>query len=406
LLLVIFADALNSLLGKPCYIVRQQVEIADVWGELRMSGEKREPIYVLDIVRFAAALIVMIYHFGFKAFATPGNILLARSELAPSIPQWWAVSWWGWIGVQIFFVISGLVIAYSVEGSTPWVFAKKRALRLLPTVWICALLALPVALVLFGTAAVPALLQFAKTITFIPFPPWLIGQFWTLPIEVCFYAVVWLLIAARRHHLETLAWYLALSSAAYFVAVDLLGIHDPNGRISALLLLQHGGYFALGIMLAQADRSGYRPRHLVLALLSVVLAAVQIRDAATGEHLAGGLERDWAVPFAIWIAFIGVIAAGFRWKHAAGARLRKHQGTLRTMGLLTFPLYLIHIHTGGPILIGLRRIGAPDWSAVLAAIVAAMVAAFVVVRWIEPPLHAKLAMLVALKKASPVRVTI
>lgn len=54
-----------------------------------MSGEKREPIYVLDIVRFAAALIVMIYHFGFKAFATPGNILLARSELAPSIPQWW-----------------------------------------------------------------------------------------------------------------------------------------------------------------------------------------------------------------------------------------------------------------------------------------------------------------------------
>ena len=44
----------------------------------------------------------------------------------------------GWIGVQIFFVISGIVIANSAQSATPFRFAVSRFLRLYPAAWIAA----------------------------------------------------------------------------------------------------------------------------------------------------------------------------------------------------------------------------------------------------------------------------
>ncbi|WP_368735457.1 acyltransferase family protein, partial [Klebsiella aerogenes] len=55
----------------------------------------------------------------------------------------------GWVGVEIFFVISGFVIANSATKSSPAEFLLGRALRLYPAVWVCATATLLV-LVLLG----------------------------------------------------------------------------------------------------------------------------------------------------------------------------------------------------------------------------------------------------------------
>jgi peptidoglycan/LPS O-acetylase OafA/YrhL len=46
----------------------------------------------------------------------------------------------GGLGVDVFFVISGLVIAISTEGRTAAGFAKARFLRLYPAFFVCSLL--------------------------------------------------------------------------------------------------------------------------------------------------------------------------------------------------------------------------------------------------------------------------
>jgi len=58
-----------------------------------------------------------------------------------------AGAWLGWVGVEIFFVLSVFVIAYSAEGSSAFSFFRSRILRLMPAVWICASLVFAVLLV-------------------------------------------------------------------------------------------------------------------------------------------------------------------------------------------------------------------------------------------------------------------
>ena len=63
---------------------------------------------------------------------------LDGAKLSAGLAPWGS---FGWIGVEIFFVISGYVIASSAEGAAPRTFLRRRAQRLLPAAWVCATIA-------------------------------------------------------------------------------------------------------------------------------------------------------------------------------------------------------------------------------------------------------------------------
>jgi peptidoglycan/LPS O-acetylase OafA/YrhL len=100
----------------------------------------REPIYGLDLLRFAAAMLVTLYHFRFR-LPESGDMMVAYLRTPKPLPVADTGWWFCWIGVQVFFVISGLVIAYSVEGTSRAQFVRSRVARLLPAMLICATVA-------------------------------------------------------------------------------------------------------------------------------------------------------------------------------------------------------------------------------------------------------------------------
>lgn len=83
---------------------------------------------VLDELRLLAALAVVLFHFGFRGRT------LEVTEM--SLTAWEWLLKYGYLGVQMFFVISGFVIAYSAEGRTPIQFGIARFARIYPMlVW-------------------------------------------------------------------------------------------------------------------------------------------------------------------------------------------------------------------------------------------------------------------------------
>src|SRR3954454_18612588 len=87
-------------------------------------------VEALDLLRLVAVLGVVLYHFGFWGPAAQGVPQVALPWLTP-------VAKYGFLGVPVFFIISGFVIAYSAQGRTATGFAIARFSRIYPTFVFC-----------------------------------------------------------------------------------------------------------------------------------------------------------------------------------------------------------------------------------------------------------------------------
>lgn len=283
----------------------------------------------LDVVRFFAALMVAFYHLAFWWWRPSQHLGRFTAELAPLAPL---VSY-GWVGVPVFFVISGFVIAFSASHKTARQFAAGRALRLYPSAWICGAVTVAVA----GASAS----QIWRTALLWPVGPWVSGVYWTLAIEIIFYALV-ALVMAMRGSLTNLALWLGAWSTAFWLAkaanvalggsLNFAAIENERGY---LLLAHDGVFFALGMLLFKQ-----RQRWAALLFAGIGFAAVAWRShamAIPGAHFL-------AAPGA-WAACTAAVA----WCAFRNPRL-EHLPT-RTMGLMTYPLYLLHAELGRAVML-------------------------------------------------------
>jgi peptidoglycan/LPS O-acetylase OafA/YrhL len=86
-----------------------------------MADQRKNEILGIDLARFVAATMVVIWHFAGKPWLDPqgATITPLMPPAPPSIPPGAGFSSIGWIGVQVFFVISGAVIAFSAARAQP-----------------------------------------------------------------------------------------------------------------------------------------------------------------------------------------------------------------------------------------------------------------------------------------------
>lgn len=193
------------------------------------SLTSKEHLGVLDMLRGFAALSVVLYHFTY-GLPTPGKsdgggvlAKFASSMLKP-------VFSWGHMGVEVFFVISGFVIPYSLWNSHYQLrlfynYMLKRILRICPPSYLVILLILIqwyiIDHALHNTSSTNRYLdsvtpqrilgniffvyKFADT-------RWINGVFWTLSIEFQFYIVIGLLFTLL-FKAKNIIWFVVLFTA-------------------------------------------------------------------------------------------------------------------------------------------------------------------------------------------------
>ena len=106
----------------------------------------------LDLLRLVSALAVVAFHYLFRGSA--GQV----PYLDHPYPAAQAMALYGYLGLNLFFMISGFVIAWSAEGRTFRAFAIARFARLYPGFVICMTITFAVLLVA-GDPRLPVGLQ-------------------------------------------------------------------------------------------------------------------------------------------------------------------------------------------------------------------------------------------------------
>lgn len=334
----------------------------------------------LDAVRFFSACAVCVFHLGFYAWAAEYSSMERVFAQAATFDLLTPIAWMGWIGVQIFFVISGFVIANSANGATPFGFLRSRLLRLWPAAWICATITLLVRMAWgedFGSQLDSAWL---RSITLWPKGEWIDGVYWSLAIEIVFYGFVFLLLLTRNfRRLPAMAWVMTLVSAA-FITMSWL---DRTGLVahytwfqsiveqSELLPLRHGVYFAFGIWLWMMSNRSIAGAHWLGLGLAVVfgLAEIELRAMELQLFEASAAAGQWiAAPAIVWLLATGFIALCTQRPERFVPRTEASRNSLKLLGKITYPLYLVHSITGAAAMAWMIRSGAPAYLALVLAI--------------------------------------
>lgn len=299
----------------------------------------------IEVLRAIAVLGVLFHHLSGNLFGDPVPLLDAIHT--------WAQPWWG---VDLFFAISGFVIARSLipalrdcsNRQEYWEqtrnFWLRRVFRLLPSAWLWLALVLLMCVFFnrsgaFGTvqanlqATLAGVLQYANfrfAETFMRSEYGSSFVYWSLALEEQFYLLFPLLILLCRKHL---VWVLLA-----LVAVQLLLVRTP------LLMVVRTDALALGVLLAMwSAQPGYRrwqPTFLrrpwagvsVLVVVGLLMSYLGTDRFSTTHYRIGAIAMLSAV--LVWIASYNadyLLPAG-RW-----------QRLMAWVGSRSYGIYLIHI---------------------------------------------------------------
>ncbi|MET8402641.1 acyltransferase [Streptomyces sp900116325] len=162
------------------------------------AGRALPRLYVIDGIRLVAALMVALHHYvGTSRVDRPGNAFWGRpvSEIMPTVFRFAS---FGWIGVEIFFVISGFVICMSCWGRTPKDFFVSRVIRLYPAYWVAVALTVVVLVALPGVWGRPQGRDILLNLTMLQSGSGVANVdavYWTLWSELRFYLLFMVMVA-------------------------------------------------------------------------------------------------------------------------------------------------------------------------------------------------------------------
>ena len=308
-----------------------------LWTSMEPELRKAQVrFYEIDLLRFLAALSVVLYHYTYRGFA--------QGNYSPLVfPEVGQVTRYGYLGVELFFIISGYVVLLSAQGKTVRQFFLSRITRLYPAFWVACTFTFVVKR-LWGTHPADVLMserlqasvgQYVYNMTMLHSffqVPDLDGAYWSLAIEISFYFLVSILIGYQL--LRHLDWVLLV----WLGFIALPGRFHAGSAFDVLLFTRYAPYFIAGMVFQLLQRPGGRTwfRYALLAIAYVLsLRACWLHtqemktffQASFSYVITSASITVFFLTFYL-VAFRKINLSRFAW--------------LAWLGALTYPLYLIH----------------------------------------------------------------
>jgi peptidoglycan/LPS O-acetylase OafA/YrhL len=296
-----------------------------------------------------------------------------------ALPALASAGQYGFLGVSVFFAISGFVIAYSAEGRTPVGFVIARVSRIYPTFVLCMTLTFAVTLLIgAGHYEATPVQWFANLFIAAPFlgQPYVDTVYWSLVIEVVFYGWVAIFSALglfpRRIDALIMTWF-AITFA------NEMTIDAPI--FEKIFIADDSGFFAVGLLIYQHYRGRRGARFWGLFTLAMGTAIFQATHKLErlGAHPDNTFDPKVVAAICV-VSLVGVFLA---------TRIRKVPLPAKVVlaaGGMTYPLYLLHMQMGYVIFTRTEPHG-HAMIAVAMILAGICVLAWVLWRFIEPGMH-------------------
>jgi len=363
-------------------IASREIAGLSAWSTLGMAMKAtRDRIEFLDGLRGLAILMVVIWH----AYGTTYADFLPYQDRYAVLPI--RVFW---VGVELFFLISGFVITMTLERCNSLLeFGIRRWLRLFPAMLVASLVILAYDLTIgIGPHAqrsfvnlIPGLLFIGPgtihTLTGLSIES-MDGTFWSLYVEVSFYLVFGFLFV-RLGLLTAIGLIFCFSVLACAMGyVASLGFNDGLfGRIAAMLDwlgIVHFGWFASGALFYEY----FRTRRVAFLFVAICLGTVA--------------ALDWKPSFfsvtdrVALLSVVGLFALAICSIQIQGVLASR---PLVLAGFISYPLYLMHdnISIGLTNLLGRAIPSLPPLLYPVAPILLVMMGAFLIAKYAEPMLR-------------------
>jgi peptidoglycan/LPS O-acetylase OafA/YrhL len=283
----------------------------------------------LDSLRGIACLMVFFFHHSIRFIPDDKHYIFH----------------FGYLGVQLFFMISGFVIFLTLERSNWLDFVVHRFTRLYPAYWICVLITFFVMnLSPFSIERIPNfMLYFNLTM----FQHWfgirdLDLAYWTLNLELSFYVIMTIVLLMDRlknYIAITIAMLLPMWLKFFFPEIV------PSDLFHWLTFLSAAHLFAAGILFYHIYKREGKATITEIALLLCCL-----------------LSQVIAKPVFNYIEFIHVVLFFFLFLLLTRNKLHWIKNrVLIFYGQISYILYLIHENVGLELLKLFEFIGITDW---------------------------------------------
>jgi peptidoglycan/LPS O-acetylase OafA/YrhL len=317
--------------------------------ELQAQGTTKPKRYFeIDLMRFIAALSVVLFH---VTYFGPH-----MHNLSPvQYPVLGKVFKYGYLGVELFFIISGYVVLMSAQGKTVSQFFVSRVMRLYPAYWVAVTLTF-VVVRLWGPAMHTVgwssmldapLAHYLYNLTMFQSFLGVVdldGVYWTLAIELIFY--FWIAVGIAfgwlKHLVPVLIVWLAYCALAAYQPV--------SAPFAWALFPQWAPFFISGMVLYLLQTKQAPTWKLVLLLAASYPLSLRCALASLAHT-----EETFRRPFSSTVVLVTVTLFFVVMLLIIYRQINLGQSAwLARAGTITYPIYLIHHNIGFVIL---QRLG-------------------------------------------------
>lgn len=323
----------------------------------------------------------MLYHYTFRGHAADDMSILSFPHLGEFFK-------YGYLGVDLFFMISGWVIVMSINDSTLLKFVKSRCTRLYPAYWFC-LVATAVVIMLWGaprySIGFTQLVINATMLNGVIGVPHVDGVYWSLLIELKFYGLIALFILARRYWKLTINHFIWLWLCITILLICLSAYdHITLKVINYINITRYSAYFIAGMLFYQIFQRGFRVQYLIGVLFCFGVSVYQaIIHIPIIESHYNATFSPITLSLILVVFYVGLLLASLRLTSSLYSKYWFHLGTL------TYPLYLIHQNIGYIIFNNISN-GLNKYILLILVVLAMVGASYIIYLYIERPIRKKL----------------